>query len=251
MEPGEYETIERVEDTHWWYRGMAVISMALLEPAARVNNQLGEGNLHILDAGCGPGGMFKHLAHLGAPIGIDFHPLAVQYAKRHAPIARASIEDLPFATASFDIITSFDVMCHESIKSDQQVLNEFARLLRPNGILLLRLPAFEALRGAHDRYVHTRRRYTAADLSTKLQNAGFTIRRLTYANFLLSPLIILRRRLQSDRTAASDVTLPSPLVNSFLETVLRLERQLIPAISLPFGVSLFALAIKPGSTHAA
>ena len=241
MEPSEYDNIARVEDQHWWYRGMAAISLSFLTRYGKDHR--------ILDAGCGPGGMLRRLAVVGKPLGIDLHPLAIAYAHQStsAPLARATVECLPFASGSFDLVTSFDVLYHLAVGDDVAALSEFARVLRPNGLLLLRLPAFERLRGAHDITVHTRHRYTAAELRTKLAAAGFRVRRLTYANTLLFPFIVLRRTTQGHQGEQTDVELPSPIVNHLLEFVLGLERRWLTYFNLPFGVSLFALANKINS----
>ncbi len=280
MEPAEYANIARLEETHWWYRGMATISLSLLtshfssggssphlkSPPHSPHSlggsslrsksplySLNRSPLRILDAGCGPGGMLTRLARFGRPIGVDFHPLALAYAQGRAPLARASVERLPFATNSFDLITSFDVLYHRAVGDDLRALHEFNRVLQspdpaagqPGGCLLLRVPASEALRGAHDLVVHTQRRYTAAELGAKLRAAGFEVRRLTYANTLLLPLIALRRKLQSGSAeTASDVELPSPSVNQLLEFILKIENLWLSKFNLPFGVSLFALAAK-------
>src|SRR5574341_444597 len=135
MQPSEYENIARLEDTHWWYRGMAAISLSLLRP--HTNNGLG--TLRILDAGCGTGGMLSRLAEFGRPVGVDYHPLALVHAKGRAPLARASVEQLPFANDFFDLLTSFDVLCHRGVADDRSALAEFFRVLKPGGILLIRV----------------------------------------------------------------------------------------------------------------
>jgi SAM-dependent methyltransferase len=237
MDSSEYDNIARLEGRHWWYRGMAAISLNLLRRAAR------GGKLRLLDAGCGPGGMLTRMSALGQPFGVDLHPLALAHARGKAPLARAAVEHLPFAEDSFDLVTSFDVLYHLAVGDDEAALREFARVLRkPGGLLLIRLPAWEALRGAHDLAVHTRHRYTAPELRAKLRAAGFRIKRLTYANTLLFLPILLRRLLQPDSQAGSDVELPSPALNRFLEFLLQLEKNWLTYFNLPFGVSLFALA---------
>ncbi|MBM4422012.1 MAG: class I SAM-dependent methyltransferase [Chloroflexi bacterium] len=241
MEPAEYDNIANVEEKHWWYRGMAAISLTLLRPRV--------GSRHppprILDAGCGPGGMLSKLREFGQPFGIDFHPLAIAHAAGNAPLARVSVEHLPFANSSFDIVTSFDVVCHRSIADDGISLREFARVLKSGGALLIRVPALEALRGAHDEFVHTARRYSAPELESKLRAAGFHPQRLTYANTLLLPFVLLRRKLQNGiGESASDVEMPSPVVNRFLEFILAIENLYLSYFGFPAGVSLFALARK-------
>lgn len=250
MEPDEYETIARVEDKHWWYRGMAAISLALLAPPIRTLVKQTGKSARILDAGCGPGGMFKHLRSFGSPLGFDIHPLAIQFAKQEAPVVQASVERLPFKNGSFQLVTSFDVLYHLDVSDDRRALAEFCRVLEPGGLLLVRVPAFEWLRGAHDKQVHTRKRYTAIELADRLGKAGFNLIRLTYANFFLLPLIFLRRHLQATATVTTDAELPAAPINMVLESILLLESRLISRISLPIGVSLFALARKPEAGHA-
>lgn len=187
MEPSEYDNIARVQERHWWYRGMAAISLRLLGSARvvatrvivagcasvavrrerlRHSPQQTRESPRLLDAGCGPGGMLTHLSAFGRPVGIDLHPLALAHAKaaHPTPLARASVERLPFADHCFDIVTSFDVLYHLAVGDDVAALKEFARVLRSEGILLIRVPALEALRGGHDAVVHTRHRYAAGEL---------------------------------------------------------------------------------------
>jgi SAM-dependent methyltransferase len=248
MDPSEYENIARVEGQHWWYRGMAAISLSLLAPYLGGHGTANR-SLRILDAGCGPGGMLRRLAELGVPIGLDVHPLALELARRRlpgdVPLVRASVTQLPMRSDSVDLIVSFDVLYHRAVGDDCVALSEFCRVLRPGGTLLIRLPALEALRGAHDEVVHTRHRFTRSELRTKLQAAGFRIRRVTYANTLLFPIVFLRRRFLQADTAASDVELPSPLVNWLLAVLLRAERVWLTRFDLPIGVSVCAVAAKP------
>lgn len=243
MEDSEYDNIAALEENHWWYRGMARLSDEL------VAREIKEKRLKILDAGCGTGGMLRRLGRDRLSFGIDFSPLALAHTQRttSAPLCRASITHLPFAPQSFNLITSFDVLYHQAVLNDELALQSFYRALPPQGWVLIRVPAFEALRGAHDLTVHTRHRYTAAELRQKLEHTGFKVKRLTYANFFLFLPIYCLRALQSSqhKTESSDVELPQPLVNSLLEFILRVETWLIRFVNLPFGVSLFALAQKP------
>jgi len=254
MDASEYDNIAQLEDSHWWYRGMAAISLDLIRLQwSPMSPDIGESRrlsipIKILDAGCGTGGMLRRLSPFGVGLGIDFSPLALAHARQKISneLCRASITQLPFTNYSFDLITSFDVLYHRAITDDQTALNELARLLKPGGIVLIRVPAFESLRGAHDQLVHTRQRYTANELRQKLNKAGFKIKRLTYANFFLFIPIYLVRALQlsHSKKESSDVELPSSIINGILESLLKIESFLIRFVDLPFGVSLFALAIK-------
>lgn len=245
MNPQEYANIYQHEDHHWWYRGMWRISAALLAqhcPAPW-------GGWRVLDAGCGTGGVLSRLAPYGARVGIDVSALALGFARcrGHRCLAQATVEALPFPDATFDLVVSFDVLQHAAIADDRHACAELARVLRPGGWLLLRLPAYDWLRSAHDAFVHTRHRYTADEVRTLVAATGLRLRRLTYANTLLFPLIAVQRLLaRLNAEARSDVTpLPRPL-NGLLEAVLVAEARWLRARSFPFGLTVIALAQKPG-----
>lgn len=239
MELSEYHTIAQLEDAHWWYVGMRHIARAALKTIALPRAA------RILDAGCGVGGGLTWLAEFGQPIGIDLHPLATQYAIRRAPrVARASVQTLPFPSASFDLVTSFEVLYHLAVKDDDAALRECARVLRPGGWLLLRVPAHDWLRGAHDRQVHTRHRYHAAELRMKIARASLRLRRLTPVGALLLPLALVQRVTQREAEARTDVVMPRPFINRALTALLSTEGRWLRHADLPFGLSLLALAQK-------
>jgi ubiquinone/menaquinone biosynthesis C-methylase UbiE len=208
------------------------------------------GSLSILDAGCGAGGNLAALTRFGSVVGLDYSSLALIYAgEKHAgKLARASVEALPYLDNSFDLVTSFDVLYHAAVKDDATAMCEFARVTRPGGHVLVRVPALEALRGSHDTVVHTARRYSAQELNAKMRAANLTPLRITYANSFLMPFIFLIRKLQSlnPTNANSDVNYTREPVNKLLTGLLHLEASWIGrGHNFPVGVSLFGLAVKP------
>jgi SAM-dependent methyltransferase len=241
MEPSEYDNIARLEQQHWWYVGMREIAARMLAPVlAPAPAQ------RILDAGCGVGGGLRWLSAFGQVTGIDLHPRAIQYSAQVSPrVSRASVQAIPFASETFEVVTTFEVLYHLAVSDDVAALREMWRVLRPGGWLLARLPAYDWLRGAHDRHVHTRHRYGPRELRDKLGLAGFQVRRLTSvgATFLLPAMLL--RRAQAGDEASTDVSLPSPLANSLMLTSLRAEGLWLRAFNLPAGLSLLALAQKP------
>lgn len=242
MEKEQYEILYRMEETHWWYLGMQRIVGSLLQQYLE-----GDRPLRILDAGCGTGGMVKYLQRFGSVMGIDLADEALALCRRRdlPGLVRASVERLPFAGESFDLLTSFDVLYHRAVVNDYLALKEFHRVLGPQGLLLLRVPAYDWLRGAHDVAVHTRHRYSRGELVRKLHAAGFRVRKLTYVNSLLFPVAALKRLLEGTRRSARpDLELPSPLVNRALLAALTLESALLPFLSFPWGLSLMAVATK-------
>lgn len=243
MNHEEYATMYRVEDTHWWYLGMERITCALLDQA------VGRGHsLRILDAGCGTGAVMKYLAPYGCVTGFDFSAEALRFSRQrgHTQLAQASVVNLPFEDNTFDLIVSFDVICEIGV-DDVTALREFARVLKPGGRLLLRLPAYDWLRGKHDAAVYIRHRFHRRELARKLRQVTLCPEHLSYANMLLFPLVVVKRfgeRLFARGQTGSDLTLdPGPL-NGVLRGVLSAEAPLIRSIGLPFGLTVVTLARK-------
>ncbi len=243
MESEEYVRISRLEGGHWWYRGMGEVALGLLAGVKLPRPAL------VLDAGCGPGGTSARFKPLGRVVGLDLAPEALTLARRHSldGLVRGSVTALPFADGTFDLVLSFDVIYHLWVGDDRLAVKELARVLKPGGYLLIRVPAFEFLRGPHDRVVLTRHRYTAGEVESLVRSAGLTVERLTYANSILfTPALIWRaagRLAGSEKPAASDVRpVPEPL-NRLLLEVLRFEGRLIRAFGrLPVGLSVVCLA---------
>jgi SAM-dependent methyltransferase len=245
MRPAEYAAMYRVEDTHWWYTGMRRVADALLRErfAGRM------GTLDILDAGCGTGGTTAHLRAYGRVTGADVSAVALRFARRRPgpALVQASVDALPFRARSFDLVLSNDVLCH-LLADDARAVAEFARVLRPGGVLYLQLPAFDRLRSRHDAAVHTRHRYTAGEVRRLLAGAGLRARRVTYANALLFPAAaawrLARRGRAADEAGGSDVRPLSAPLNAALRAALGAEVPLIRRRNLPFGLSVIGVAEK-------
>jgi len=240
MEPEQYELLRRHEERHWFFRGQGAIAAALLSP----HLQRRDGRTRILDAGCGTGGSSLRLTRFGTVIGMDLSALAVTAAHaRGLCCVRSSVTSAPFADGSFDVVTCFDVLYHRGVGDDLRALREFHRVLRPQGLLLVRVPAFEFFRRAHDCAVHTRHRYTRRELAAKLQATHYAVRVVTYANTLLLPLIatgIMLERIHGPRE--SDLSLPPAPLNRIFTFLLWLEARALTRIRFPVGLSVVALA---------
>ena len=244
MEREQYAIMARREERHWWYTGMRRVALAVLE--ARL---AGRRDLKLLDAGCGTGGTTLELTRFGSVVGVDLAWEALAPAKERglARLARGSIEHLPFGSASFDVVTSFEVVYHLGVGNDICAFEEMRRVLKRGGLLLLRVPAHDWLRGEHDRLVHTRHRYTPAEVHGKLEAAGFELEQLTWANTLLFPPAVAKRLMErvggESADAEPDLWQPPDTVNAVLESAIAVEALAIPrGWPLPFGLSVLAVA---------
>ncbi len=245
MRSEEYEAMYRVEDTHWWYGALrSHVAMAVAAEAGRLGRAP-----RILDAGAGTGGMLARLEGSGELYGVEIAVEGLHCCRERglSGIIRGSVNDLPFATGVFDIALSLDVLYHQGVPDDVAAARELTRVLRPGGLLVMNLPAYDALRGAHDEAIHTARRYSRPRLLRLLEDAGLQPERVTHWNGLLLPAAAASRLLSRLRAAdaGSDVRPVSPMLNAALAAVLRLEARWLAHADLPAGLSLLALARKP------
>ncbi len=249
MKSAEYGRMFEAEESQWWYAGQRAIAIGLLRSQLEDRAASGSGGGRpVLDAGCGTGGNLAALGALGRGIGVDLAPEALAGCRRRGVLAvRGSVLRLPFREASFDLVTSYDVIYHAWVTDDRAAVVEMSRVLRPGGQLLVRVPALRALFGAHDVEVQSRHRYTRGELVALLQDSGLEVRRATYCNSLLFPLLFARRTL--DRLLGregSDVGfLPAPLEWAFRQALLAEAAIIRRGGSFPIGASVVALARKP------
>jgi len=240
MEQHEYEAMARLELKLWWYRALHDKVLCTLH-----RRLPGRPGTTLLDAGCGTGGLLK-LVHDAFPDwslhGIDIADTAVQYARRVSPaeIRLGSVTALPYADASFDAIVSTDVMYHRLV-DPHGMLDECCRVLKPGGLLVVNLPAYQWLRSYHDDHVQTGQRYTLRSLAAVMDS--HPVRRLqgSYWNALLFMPLVLKRKLFAGSQPHSDVGEFPPWLDRLAYTLMSWEnRWICRGGSLPFGSSVFA-----------
>lgn len=236
-----------MEDVHWWFVARRNILLEVLNKYVGAN---GPGTRRILDVGCGTGTMLTYLARFGNAEGVDIDTEAIEYCRARGlkQVSQSAADSLPFADDTFDLVTALDVVEH--IDDDLGVLREVRRVLRPGGQLLLTVPAYRFLWGRQDEINLHKRRYVAREVRERLQAAGFAVRRLSYMNAILFPAIaairLVRHVLPEPAELESDFAFPAPrLLNGVLSRVFGTERHVLSRFSLPFGVSIMALAQKP------
>jgi SAM-dependent methyltransferase len=245
MNPSEYRTLYAVEDRHWWYAGMRRITIEVLAATYP-----GRSDLRILDAGSGTGAAMVYLSRFGVVSGCDLSPLALEFCQERglARTAQASVTALPYSAGRFDLVTSFDVLYHQAVDDYRAALHEFHRVLGPGGRVLLRLPAYDWLRGHHDEVIHTARRFTASQVTESLREAGFAVERAGYANMLLFPLALAKRLLERVRpppsSDQSDIAPNPPWLDALLTPVLGVEAMWLRRRDLPVGLTVLVLGKK-------
>jgi len=230
----------RAEDRHWWYRGRRSVLERVIErlrlPA----------RARILDAGCGSGRNMVELARHGTVTGVELSATSAKLARARSvgEVIEGSVLDMPFASASFDLAVSLDVIEH--LDDDLAAMRELRRVVAPGGALLITVPAYQWLWSGHDVINHHYRRYTRRSLLRVAEQAGWESVRTTYFNALLLPVAIALRGLDrlSVRTTESslDLWIPPAPANWLLERPLQLEAAIVGRGGrIPAGLSLLTL----------
>jgi SAM-dependent methyltransferase len=240
VEPREYERTAAAEDQHWWFRELRMMCHGLLRGATDSDSRNGR----ALDVGCGTGGNLRWIERRLPAVGLDLSPLALAYARRRvvSPLVRGTLSSLPFRSARFELVTCTDVLYHERVADDAAALREIRRVLRPGGLLVVNVPAFDSLRSAHDRAMHTARRYSRSRLKRLILEAGLRPVRVVYWNGLLLPPAALIRWLRKGRGSESEITPLPGIINGMLHGIARLDAAAALRGWLPAGLSVAALA---------
>jgi SAM-dependent methyltransferase len=243
MDVGTFAVEARIEATHWWFVGRRRLFSLEIERAHIPRTA------RVLDVGTSTGTNLRMLRDLGfANVeGLDLSDEAIRYCAEKALglVHKGDICGMPFSDASFDVVLATDVIEH--VEDDQLALTELVRVLKPGGLAIITVPAFQKLYGLQDRVARHLRRYLRQDLVAKIRGAGFDVLNVFYFNYLLFLPIWMARRL-IDLIGAryeSEAELNSPWVNWLLTRVFAIDVLSARVFSPPFGVSLFAMVRKP------
>jgi SAM-dependent methyltransferase len=202
----------------------------------------------LLDVGSADG---PSVAWLTAPqkVSLDLDPRGL----RPPSGICGSVLALPFADASFEVVSAFDVVEH--CDPEAAALEELNRVLEPGGRLLMSVPAYQWAWSDHDVANGHHRRYTRPRAVEAVSAAGFEVLRSTYGFSAVFPAFAAERawRAVQHRTGSSGAQGPAdvvdlPTVSSPLERLLlglcRLDRRALAHRDLPFGSSVFLAAAK-------
>ena len=120
------------------------------------------------------------------------------------------------------------------------------RVTKPGGYSLIFVPAFMWLWGVQDDISHHRIRYTRAQIVERLEKAGFTVERATYANLtFFAPILggrLLMRVTGIKPESENNVNISG--LNGIFGKLFSAERLLLRRLNFPFGVSVVVVARK-------
>ncbi len=102
-------------------------------------------NAKILDWGCGPGRIIRHLPQCTGEgcefYATDYNPKSIDWCKKNLPGIHFNLNsadaELPWPDQFFDVIYGYSVLTHLSEEKHTQWYNELTRILKSGGILFL------------------------------------------------------------------------------------------------------------------
>ena len=176
---------------------------------------------HVLDWGCGYGQMTYLLKRRGFQVTAFDIGEPGKTTSPDIPLCRdlevtytSHPTSLPFKDGAFDAVLSCGVLEHVDEYSqpgnELKSLRELARVLRPNGYLLIyQLPQRYAwqetiIRCSRLGYAHPRR-YTASEITGSLQDAGYAVQRVRRANLIPKNLTGMPSKLRAAYSRSSKV----------------------------------------------
>lgn len=245
MDVAEIARLAAYEDWYWWHRARRRIIEHLLDRALQ-----GDG-LRILDVGAGTGATSKALERYGRVLAVDASPEAVTIARqRGLDVARMDARKLAFPDAVFDLVVALDVIEH--LQDDAAAAGELRRVLKPGGVLLVTVPAYQWLWSSHDVANNHWRRYRRRELRRLLRGANLDVEVCSYVMMsMLIPAAAYRllerlpgRRVAADEAEVRFTPVPRP-INWVLSHAAAWGGRLAGRVWLPFGLSIAAVARRP------
>lgn len=244
-DPAYFARLAEREGAHWWPFAMWQIASGLLDSCLR-----GRSGLHALDVGCGAGGTMRRLAirpEIAHVAGIDPSAEALTHAEG-LEVAVGDALDLPYPDCSLDLVCSFDVLQHLPPGGDVIAFEEMFRVLRPDGVVLMRTNG----EGLWPDRAKADRPYNLRTLRGLAVGSGFEILASTYVNALPSIATEILGRIRPYRSFGNPQGRglqhrPShPTRDRIMRTIGTIEAFVITKLSMtmPVGHSCILLARK-------
>lgn len=231
-----FEGLARMEAGSFWFRARNAIVLWALR-------KYFPGFQSLLEVGCGTGFVLTGIAQAfprARMAGSEIYTAGLSFAAKRLPgveLFQMDARRLPYE-AEFDVVAAFDVIEH--IKEDDLVLKNLYRAVRPGGGCLITVPQHQWLWSPVDEAACHQRRYSARELHSKVEAAGFTIVRSTSFVTLLLPLMLISRLAarRSRRTDGSEALALNSVLDYILEAIMRVEHLVIKSgVSLGIGGS--------------
>jgi ubiquinone/menaquinone biosynthesis C-methylase UbiE len=227
--------------TNWWVLGRSRLFRKVF--GASLNTE----RLDVLEIGPGAGSNLSIWdRNFSSVVIADADVSALRLSLGHNPNGAVLLDasSLPFRDEAFDHVLLGDVIEH--LVNDLDAMKEVCRVLKPTGLAVVTVPAYQFLWGEQDRLAGHQRRYRLRGLRQVLLAAGFHIRHIGYFNWILFPFAAIFKlvmRFLRPRTYSDATSIPSVL-NYILKIVFRADVAIARRVSIPFGISILAVVTK-------
>jgi 2-polyprenyl-3-methyl-5-hydroxy-6-metoxy-1,4-benzoquinol methylase len=250
MDATLYDEMHRVEQTHWWFRARRHIVWSLVR---RYVDGGASRRLRICELGCGTGGNLVAIAEGHDVTGVECSPEALKLARRSLG-DRVRFGRLPYEINSapnfFDVVWMTDVLEH--IEDDAASANAALRLLRPGGIVVATVPAYQWLFSPRDSQHHHFRRYGKIQFRALWKTTNARVELLSRYNTTLFPAAATLRvasKFSGRRSKRGDLSIPPRAINECLAQLMQCEANILGRVPMPFGLSLVAVVRKCATTE--
>lgn len=241
VESQHLDELIRLDQTYWWHVAKRKLVTGIVQsrfPAPGL----------IVEGGFGSGANLAAFRDLGYGIfGMDTSVEAVSHARSRG-LDRVCQHDLadpwPVPDRSARAVILLDVLEH--MEEPVEVLKQAARVIGPQGGVVVTVPAHQWLFSDWDRQLGHFRRYAKRKLRREASDAGLCARRLSYWNAFTLPAAVLSRGTDRILGRKRNAEFPrvSPGMNAILIAMAKAERGLQKTIGLPAGLSLVGVFTK-------
>ena len=242
MEREVFDRMAEQDQIHWWYVARRKILASLIAREAELPE-----DARILEVGCGTGHNFEMLKSFGRLDALEVDDAARNLASTRlgAPVGDAPLPDLPgVPDGHYDLVALLDVLEHVDNRAES--LRSIVAKLRPNGKILITVPAYQWMWSAHDEVHHHKRRYSRAQMLGLVRAGGLEPIKASYFNAILFPLAAaVRFAKKLARIDSSDDAMPPAAINSLFRGLFSAEAGWLARHDLPFGLSIVVIARRP------
>ncbi len=226
---------------HFWIRWRFRILQKYIEPFIDTEKK-------ILEIGCGDGVVMEqfsdelHMSIDGCDINnaafTNFHPVP-------GKIFLYNIYDChPAMVGQYDLVLLLDVIEH--IDDDKDFLTQALMHLKPGGLVVIGVPAYNFLFSSYDELMGHKRRYSRKALNLLFAKVNLETIKIGYWGFSLLPVLAMRKFILKLYTGGNTTNLgyqpPNRFINWLFVQLMKIETVFFTRAIM--GISLMAIARK-------